>query len=95
MSKFGFINSVYSVWMKCTFHSGKETKIFFQGWFYKLFPQQFGTGVVRKKNIAGNNSLLKRDCITGLLVKYMALIQSQEGTYESSEPQGRKLDFSH
>lgn len=73
MSKFGFINSVYPVWMKCTFHSGKETKIFFQGGFYHLFPQQFGTGVVRKKNIAGNNSLLKRGMYNRTLGKIYGL----------------------
>lgn len=49
MSRFGFISSVFPLWMKCSFHSGKETRIFFQGLFCKLFPQQLGTGVIRKK----------------------------------------------
>lgn len=37
---------------------------------WKLFPQQLGTGVNRKKNIAGSNSQVNSEGVTGLLVKY-------------------------
>ena len=67
MSKFGFINSGYQIWMKCI--QVKRQKSFFKDGFINYFPNSLVQVLSGKRILLGTIHYWRGECITGLLVK--------------------------